>query len=71
MRVGILTGGWDAPGLNAAIRAAVAKAEEFGWEAVGIRRGWAGLLECDTEPLDWASVADSVATGGTLLETSR
>ncbi len=71
MRVGILTGGGDAPGLNAAIRAAVAKAEEFGWEAVGIRRGWAGLLECDTEPLDWASVADSVATGGTLLETSR
>ncbi len=71
MRVGILTGGGDAPGLNAAIRAAVAKGEDYGWEIVGIRRGWAGLLDSDTVPLGWKDVEGIVAVGGTLLETSR
>jgi phosphofructokinase-like protein len=71
MRVGILTSGGDAPGLNAAIRAAVAKGEEFGWEVVGIHRGWAGLLECDAEPLSWSQVAEMVSIGGSMLETSR
>lgn len=71
MRVGILTGGGDAPGLNACIRAAVAKAEDLGWKVVGIRRGWAGLMENDSLPLSWALVEKTVSLGGTLLETSR
>ncbi len=71
MRMGILTGGGDAPGLNAAIRAAVAKAEEFGWEVVGLHRGWGGLMDCDSEPLTWDKVADTISCGGTMLETSR
>lgn len=71
MRMGILTGGGDAPGLNAAIRAAVARAEEFGWEVVGLHRGWGGLMDCDSEPLTWQKVADAISWGGTILETSR
>jgi len=71
MRIGILTGGGDAPGLNAAIRAVVAKAEELGWEIIGVRRGWAGLLENDSTPLSWPVVGKMVSIGGTMLETSR
>ncbi|MCR4428104.1 MAG: ATP-dependent 6-phosphofructokinase [Caldiserica bacterium] len=71
MRIGILTGGGDAPGLNACIRAAVARAEDLGWEAIGIRRGWAGLLENDCFPLSWPFVEKIVSLGGTVLETSR
>ncbi len=71
MRIGILTGGGDAPGLNACIRAAVAKAEDLGWKIVGIRRGWAGLLENDSMPLSWSLVEKAVSLGGTILETSR
>jgi ATP-dependent phosphofructokinase / diphosphate-dependent phosphofructokinase len=81
MRVGILTGGGDVPGLNAAIKALVNRAASEGHEVVGIRRGWAGLLE--TEPDDETSVvANTLAldpsivrtidrTGGTFLHTSR
>ena len=53
MRIGVLTGGGDAPGLNAAIRAIVRKAEKYGYEVVGIRRGWAGLLNLDTVDLKY------------------
>ena len=49
MRVGILTGGGDVPGLNPCIKAVVDGAEERGWEVLGIRRGWAGLLHYDPE----------------------
>ncbi len=81
MKIGILTGGGDVPGLNACIKAATMRAEEEGHDVVGIRRGWGGLLECD--PDDPASVlanivdlnASSVRTidrsGGTVLHTSR
>ena len=55
MRIGILTGGGDVPGLNAAIKAVVNRAASEGHEVVGIRRGWGGLL--DTEPDDLESAA--------------
>ena len=81
MRIGILTGGGDVPGLNAAIKAVVNRAASEGHEVVGIRRGWGGLL--DTEPDDLESAAaNSLAldpgvvrtidrSGGTFLHTSR
>lgn len=71
MRIGVLTGGGDCPGLNAAIRAVVARASELGWEVLGIRRGWAGVLEKDTIPLTWDDVKGILSEGGTILSTSR
>lgn len=71
MRIGVLTGGGDAPGLNAAIRAITRQALSYGWEAVGIRHGWGGLLEKDVLPLSRASVRGVLAAGGTLLGTTR
>ena len=81
MRIGILTGGGDVPGLNACIKAATNRAFEEGHEMLGIRRGWAGLLNCD--PSDPSSAAEHTIrldpevvrtidrTGGTILHTSR
>jgi 6-phosphofructokinase 1 len=81
MRVGILTGGGDVPGLNPAIKAVVNRLADEGHTVLGFRRGWAGLLECN--PDDPASVAGSTTgldrlavrsidrTGGTFLHTSR
>jgi 6-phosphofructokinase len=81
MRIGILTGGGDVPGLNACIKAATNRAFEEGHEMLGIRRGWAGLLNCD--PSDPSSAAEHTMrldpevvrtidrTGGTILHTSR
>ncbi len=81
MKIGILTGGGDVPGLNACIKALTLRAKEEGHDVLGIRRGWAGLLECD--PDDPESVAANVfdldtgfvrtidRTGGTVLHTSR
>jgi len=71
MKIGVLIGGGDAPGLNAALKAAVTKANEFGFEVVGIKRGWAGLLELDTEPLNTDIVEEIHSRGGVLLYTSR
>ena len=71
MRIGVLTGGGDAPGLNAAIRAIVRKAEKYGYEVVGIRRGWAGLLNLDTMDLKYKDIKDVIRRGGTILKTSR
>ena len=71
MRIGVLTGGGDAPGLNAAIRAIVKKAEKYGYEVVGIRRGWAGLLNLDTMDLKYKDIKDVIRRGGTILKTSR
>jgi phosphofructokinase-like protein len=71
MRIGILSGGGDCGGINALIRAAVKRAEGYGFEVVGIRRGWAGLLEPDVLSLDYDAVADIVSRGGTILLTSR
>ena len=81
MRIGILTGGGDVPGLNACIKAVTLRAEEGGHDIVGIRRGWGGLLECDPDDpesvaanvidLDAAAVRTIDRTGGTVLHTSR
>lgn len=70
-RIGVLTSGGDGPGMNAAIRAVVRCAAANGLEVVGIRRGYAGLLENDTEELGPRSVANIVHRGGTMLGTAR
>src|SRR3972149_5226653 len=71
MKIGVLTGGGDAPGLNAALKAVVTKANEFGYEVIGIRRGWAGLLDLETRPLNTDTVEEIHSRGGVLLYTSR
>jgi 6-phosphofructokinase 1 len=71
VKVGILTGGGDAPGLNSSIRAAVKKCEKLGYEIIGIRYGWAGLLELDTVKLKYKDLKDIIHKGGTILKTSR
>jgi len=71
LKVGVLTGGGDAPGLNSAIRAVVKKCEQYGFEAVGIKRGWAGLLELDTTELKYEEIKNIIHRGGTFLKTSR
>jgi ATP-dependent phosphofructokinase / diphosphate-dependent phosphofructokinase len=69
--VGILTGGGDAPGLNAVIRAVVRRLRPRGYETIGIRYGWRGLLEKDAVVLDAAAVSGILHRGGTILYTSR
>src|SRR5437879_4997048 len=72
MRVGVLTGGGDCPGLNAVIRAVVRKGvQEYGLEFVGFRDGWRGPLEGDTLPLDVQAVRGILPRGGTILGSSR
>jgi phosphofructokinase-like protein len=72
MRVGVLTGGGDCPGLNAVIRAVVRRGvQEYGYEFVGFRGGWRGPLEGDTMPLDVATVRGILPRGGTILKSSR
>ncbi|MFA4854136.1 MAG: 6-phosphofructokinase [Candidatus Omnitrophota bacterium] len=70
-RIGILTGGGDCPGLNSVIRAVVRKALLEGYEIVGIKNGWKGLVENDTMFLDMAAVSGILPKGGTILGTSR
>ncbi len=70
-RIGILTGGGDCPGLNAAIRAVVRRALSTDMEVLGIRNGWQGLVEGDIEPLTRHSVTGILPRGGTILGTSR
>ena len=71
MRVGILTGGGDCPGLNAVIRAVVRRASSEGTEIIGVKNGWRGLLEDDVIPLTRDSVTGILPRGGTILGTSR
>ncbi len=72
MRIGVLTGGGDCPGLNAVIRAVVKKAvKDHGWSVVGIRHGWRGLLIEEFMPLDLDTVSGILPRGGTILGTSR
>ncbi|MFA5063411.1 MAG: ATP-dependent 6-phosphofructokinase [Candidatus Omnitrophota bacterium] len=70
-RVGILTGGGDCPGLNPVIRAVVRKSLLEGYEVVGVKNGWKGLVENDTMVLDLAAVSGILPKGGTILGTSR
>jgi ATP-dependent phosphofructokinase / diphosphate-dependent phosphofructokinase len=81
VKIGVLTGGGDVPGLNACIKAVTLRAREEGHDVVGIRRGWAGLLGCD--PDDPGSIEGNIVeltpnevrtidrSGGTVLHTSR
>lgn len=72
MKIGVLTGGGDAPGLNAVIRGVVFAAEREGFEVVGIKRGWAGLLDrVETESLTTDKVRDIIDEAGTIILTSR
>jgi phosphofructokinase-like protein len=71
MRVGILTGGGDAPGLNAAIRGVARRAFQLGHQVSGIKNGWAGALSGDMADLTPADVRGILPLGGTVLGTSR
>ncbi len=72
MQIGILTGGGDAPGLNAAIRAVARSAFADGADVLGVRNGWAGLVEGgDVSPLRPEDVSGILTRGGTILGTSR
>jgi 6-phosphofructokinase len=81
MRIGILTGGGDVPGLNACIRSVMLSADDLGWSVLGFRRGWEGVMGIEpddpssiaahTVPLDREAVRGIDRTGGTILHTSR
>ncbi|MFQ5428225.1 MAG: ATP-dependent 6-phosphofructokinase, partial [Thermodesulfobacteriota bacterium] len=71
MKVGILTGGGDCPGLNAVIRGVVTRGLQFGYEFTGIRDGWKGLVESITVELTNKDVSNILPLGGTILGTSR
>ena len=81
MRIGILTGGGDVPGLNPCIRSVTLSADDLGWTVVGFRRGWEGVMAIDpddpdsitanTVALDREAVRGIDRTGGTILHTSR
>ncbi|MBI2167115.1 MAG: 6-phosphofructokinase [Candidatus Omnitrophica bacterium] len=70
-KIGILTGGGDCPGLNPVIRAVVRRAELEGWEVLGFRNGWKGMIENEFVILDEQSVSGILPKGGTILGTSR
>lgn len=71
LKIGILTGGGDCPGLNPVIRAVVRKAHLENYEVIGIRNGWKGIIENDTAALNLAAVSGILPKGGTILGTSR
>ncbi len=70
-RIGVLTGGGDCPGLNAVIRGIVRRGGQLGHEFVGLRNGWAGVLERNTTPLDIETTSGILPRGGTILGSSR
>ncbi|MBP5363181.1 MAG: 6-phosphofructokinase [Ruminococcus sp.] len=70
-KIGVLTSGGDAPGMNAAVRAVVRTALSKGMEVYGIRRGYAGLITGDIFQMDERSVSDIIHRGGTILYTAR
>ena len=70
-RIGVLTSGGDAPGMNPCVRAVVRTAIHHGVEVFGIRRGWNGLISGDIVRLDEKSVAHTINRGGTILYTAR
>lgn len=71
MKIGILNGGGDCAGLNAVTRAVVRKSAQLGYEVIGIKHGWAGLLDISTKPLRWSDVSEIIKVGGTILHTTR
>ncbi len=71
MHIGVLTGGGDCPGLNAAIRAVTLASAARGWTVTGLRDGWAGVLNRDGLPLTAANTDVYLSVGGTMLGSSR
>lgn len=71
MKIGVLTSGGDAPGMNAAIRAVVRCGIDAGMEVYGIKRGFDGLLDGEIEQMSLSSVGDILHRGGTILKTAR
>src|SRR5215218_4697289 len=71
MRIGILTGGGDCPGLNAVIRAVVRRAWERGHEVVGVREGWRGMVDARMMELGSREISGILPRGGTIIGTSR
>jgi 6-phosphofructokinase 1 len=71
MRVGMLTGGGDCPGLNAVIRAVCRRLWEGGHETLAVRSGWRGMVEADLSPLGWDEISGILPKGGTIIGTSR
>ena len=71
MKVGVLTGGGDCPGLNAVIRAVARRSFQRGHEVVGVRDGWRGLVEDELEPLGPREISGLLPRGGTILGTTR
>ncbi len=71
MRIGVLTGGGDCPGLNPAIRGIVMRAMDFKDEVIGLLDGWKGLVKGNTRPLGMKDVEEIIGVGGTILGTSR
>lgn len=70
-RIGVLTSGGDASGMNPCIRAVVRKAIYHGLEVIGIHRGYSGFIDADMCPMNLGSVADIIGRGGTVLHTAR
>lgn len=71
MKIGVLTGGGDCPGLNPVIRAIVRKAHNGKHETIGFKNGWKGIIEADIMPLDLNTISGILPKGGTILGTSR
>ena len=71
MKIGVLTSGGDCPGLNAVIRAIVRKADQFGFETIGIINGWKGIFDQSYKTLNLQNIAGIINRGGTILGTSR
>ena len=71
MKIGVLTSGGDAPGMNAAIRAVVRCGIDAGFEVYGIKRGYEGLLDGEIDQMNLSSVGDILHRGGTILKTAR
>jgi 6-phosphofructokinase 1 len=71
MRIGVLTGGGDCPGLNAVIRAVARRSWSNGHEVIGVREGWRGMIEQRFEPLGRTEISGILPRGGTIVGTSR
>jgi len=71
MRIGVLTGGGDCPGLNAVIRAVARRSWERGDEVVGVREGWKGMIDQLFQPLGPAEISGILPRGGTIIGTTR
>src|SRR5579862_8909529 len=70
-KIGVLTSGGDAPGMNAAVRAVVRTGIYYGMEIFGVMRGYSGMIENDIVPMHSRSVANIIQRGGTILKTAR